>query len=266
MNESVNRAFMYGESVFTTLRMVNGRARDWDLHFDRLKKSAEFIYGPFSEGENWHTYFRDRLETRLGAEEGDKVIRLTLYREQERGLQIHGLASVFDLRLHTDISSYEPSKWEGKKFQLRTVPVNSRPSWWPSYLKTGNYLETILCQKKFLKENDDDVLFLSHDDTVLETSVANIFICRHDKLYTAPTGPHVLDGVMRKRVLGLASAIFHSVTEVDTLRSELLNADGIFGTNSIKGLFLISRIDDYEISASPAFLERFEKLKRVLDT
>lgn len=262
MNESVNRAFMYGESVFTTMRMVKGSVRDWELHFERLKKGVEYVYGPFTDGETWHHFLRDRLETRLDTEEGEKVIRLTLYREQERGLHHHGLISVMDLRLHVDVSAYDPRKFENKNYHMRTVAAPSRPAWWPSYLKSGNYLETILIQKKFMCPDDDDILFLSHDETILESSVANIFICHDGRLFTAPIGPLVLDGVVRKRVLQHAPRIFSTVAESEVLRSEIFKADGVFGTNSVRGLFLISRIDDHEISTTPDFLEKFEFLKR----
>ncbi len=266
MNESVNRAFMYGESVFTTMRMVDGKIRDWELHFERLRKSAEYIYGPFKEGEGWQALLRDRLENRLETEQGDKIIRLTLYREQEkeRGLQTTRLFSLMDIKAHVDTHPFERERWEGKNFHLRTLMATSKPSWWPSYLKAGSYLETILAQKKFLKPGDDDLLFLSHDDTVFESSVANIFVYRNGRLYTAPAGPNVLEGVMRRRVLEKAHGIFSEVSEKETTMKELMKADGIFGTNSVRGLFLISQIDDHDISTSPEFLDRFDKLKRAL--
>ncbi len=265
MNESVNRAFMYGESVFTTMRLVDGRVRDWEGHFERLKKSVEFLYGPFIEGDSWHTYLRDRLEMRLKTEDGDKIIRLTLYREHDRGLQVHGLFSILDLRLHIAHFPYDSVRFEGKRFHLRTVPVISRPSWWPSYLKVGNYLETILAQKKFMKADDDDILFVSHDDTILESSVANIFLCRQGKLFTAPAGPNVLEGVMRKRVLETAHGAFTSVSEIESGMKDIAKADGVFGTNCIRGLFLVTRIDDHEITPTADFMQRLENLKRILN-
>ena len=267
MNESVNRAFMYGESVFSTMRMENGKIRDWELHFERLKKSAEYVYGPFKEGEGWKDLLRDRLEGRLEQESGEKIIRLTLYREQEkeRGLLTTRLLSLMDIKAHVDTHPFEPERWTGKNFHLRTVVSTGRPAWWPSYLKSGSYLETILTQKRFLQPGDDDLLFLSHDETVLEASVANIFVCRHNKLYTAPAGPNVLEGVMRKRVLEKSPGIFSDVLQKETTLKELLHADGVFGTNSIRGLFLISKIDDHELNTSTDFLEKFVQLKRALD-
>ena len=201
MSESINRAFYYGESIFTTMRLMNGQIVDWEYHFDRLKKGAEFLYGPFSDGDDWSMLLRGRLEDRAFLEGGDKVVRLTIYRDQARGLLRSGIVSVNDLKIHIHSSPYDPSRSEGKKLHLRTCGMSKRPHWWPSFLKAGSYLETILAQKMFMRPGDDDVLFLSPQDTVWESSVANIFVVRHNKLYTAPTGPNVLDGVMRRKVI-----------------------------------------------------------------
>lgn len=265
MNESVNRAFLYGESVFTTMRLENGKIRDWEYHFERLKKGTEYLYGPFVDGEDWATHLRDRLETRLATETGNQILRLTLYREKERGLHPTHLMSVMELRVHLGATPFEPERWQGKDLKLRTLEVPPRPHWWPEYLKCGSYLETILAQKKFLRAQDDDLLFISSRGTVLESSVANVFVCRHDRLYTAPTGPRVLDGIMRRRVLEKAAPSFACVEEDETTLTELFKADGVFGTNSVRGLFLISRIDDHEITPSEDFLARYEKLKRDLN-
>ena len=107
---------------------------------------------------------------------------------------------------------------------------------------------------------DDDVLFLSRDDTVLESSVANIFVVRHNKLYTAPAGPNVLQGVMRRKVLDVAHEYFDNAEETETTMEQLIRADAVFGSNSVRGLFLVDRIDDYEITYNQEFLEKFERL------
>lgn len=243
------------------MRMQNGVLRDWDMHFDRLKKSTEFIYGPFTDREDWITRLRNRIETKLSEFEGDKVLRITIYREQERGVMRGSLIASSDLRFHVNSSLFDPSRFENKMLKLRTCPISPRQHWWPSYLKSGNYLETILCQKVYMRPEDDDVLFLSQNDTVLESSVANIFVVRHNNLYTAPTGPNVLDGIMRRKVINVAQDYFENFDETETTMEQLLRADAVFGSNSIRGLFLVDRIDDYEINYTEEFLDKFLKLK-----
>jgi branched-subunit amino acid aminotransferase/4-amino-4-deoxychorismate lyase len=252
---------MYGESVFTTLRMVDGDLKDWNLHFERLKKGAEFLYGPFEEKEEWAFILKNKLDNLLNDYFGNKIVRITLYREQARGLNRQEIISINSLKLHVNGSDLEPNRFENKKLRLRTCHAISRPYWWPSFLKAGNYLETILSQKMYMKPQDDDVLFLSPRDTVLESSVANIFIVRHNNLYTSPPGPNVLEGVMRKKVIDVALDYFDDFEESETSMDQLVRADAIFGSNSVRGLFLVDRIDDYEITYSEEFLNKFQRLK-----
>lgn len=251
---------MYGESVFTTMRMINGFLRDWELHFDRLKKGVEFVYGPFLESD-WDMGLKNRLESRCLMETGDKVIRLTVYREQTRGLLRSGLMGLSDLKIHLSSTPFDPSRFEGKALVLRTCAATPRPHWWPSYLKAGSYLETILAQKRTMQEGDDDILFLSSHDTLLESSVANIFVVRHKKLYTPPLGPNVLDGVMRRKIIECALEFFDDVQESETSMDQIFRADGVFGCNSVRGPFLVERVDDHDINFDQSFLSAFEKLR-----
>ena len=253
---------MYGESVFTTLRMENGILMDWEMHFERLRNGVEFVYGPFSEGTQWIHLLRDRLDNALTDLEGNRIVRLTIYREQHvRGLFLNTMCSVTDLRIHVHTAPIDPAIHVERWVKLRTCPVNRKPSWWPSFLKAGNYLNTILSQKIYLQQGDDDLLFLSERNTVLETSVSNIFVVSHGRLFTPPAGPDVLEGVMRRKVLNLAPVYFTSVSETETTLDQLLKAEGVFCSNSIRGLFLVDRIDDHEITYKEECLEKFRSLK-----
>ena len=257
---------MYGESVFTTMRMSDSRVLDWDLHFDRLKRGVEFLFGPFSHGDQFGDQLRERLENCWQRESGDKILRLTLYRDQEqRGLirPIH--TSVSDLRLHLAASVLDPAR-NDDSLSLRTCSAPVMPDWWPSYLKAGSYLHTIIAQKLFLKPGDDDLLYLSKNDTVTESSVANIFIVRNNKLFTAPPGPQVLEGVMRKKVLNLYGGFFSGCDEDASSLEQLYKADAVFATNSIRGLMIIGKVDNRELKLSNEMKEKlFEFKKRLMD-
>ena len=191
----------------------------------------------------------------------DKVLRLTVFRDQNRGLLRLGPISVTDLSVHVNYSALDPTRYQEKNIKLRTAPAPERPHWWPSFLKAGNYLDTILRQKMYLQPGDDDLLFLSSSDTILESSVANLFVVRHNKLYTPPLGPNVLDGVMRKKVISVAGNFFDEINEVETTMEQLYKADAVFGTNSIRGIFLIDRIDGHELNCPEDFLKKFNLMK-----
>lgn len=258
MSEMLNRAFMYGESIFTTVLMINGEVKDWEYHFERFKKGVDYLYGPFTDDE-WVASLKNRLEYKLGQENGDKVLRICVYREQEKRALRGTMISIMDLKVQMSAEIYGPR--EPRPLSMRVVEGQSRPAWWPSYLKVGNYLETILSQKIHLKPEDDDLIFVSPDGWVRESSVANIFCVRHNKLYTPATGPNVLEGIMRRKVLEVGFDFFDDVIESAPTIEQLRKADMVFGTNSVRGPFLIGRIDDISIEYSPEILEKFDKLK-----
>ncbi len=262
MAESLNRAFLYGESVFTTVRMENGRLKFWDLHFDRLKKGVEFLFGPFNDQENWIPILKNRLESTIQHEDGDKVIRWTIYRHQTRGLRKLNLISISDLKIHVSIHVFEPERTLGQNIRLRTCPAFIKPHWWPEFLKAGSYLETILAQKVYLTDQDDDILFLSPNDLILESSVANIFILKNNQVYTPPAGPNVLDGIMRRKVLDIAQEYFDDVNEESISLEQAMRAEAVFGTNSIRGIFLIKSIDGVDFQPSSEILRKIDLMRQ----
>jgi 4-amino-4-deoxychorismate lyase len=260
MSESRNRGFLYGESVFTTMRMKEDHLSDWEAHFERLKLGAEFLYGPFKE-EDWQIELKNRLETRCQSESGNKILRLALYTEQDRGLRGPVTLSIHDLKMNLSVSNVED--FPDRLINLRSCPAFLKPYWWPSFFKAGNYLETILSQKKYLQKGDDDLLFLSGTDQILESSIANIFVVKGNKLYTAPLGPNVLDGIARRKVLLAAQHVFEDVLEESSSLEQTYKAEGVFGSNSIRGLFLVGKIDDHDISLTEEFKVKFEALRSI---
>jgi branched-subunit amino acid aminotransferase/4-amino-4-deoxychorismate lyase len=260
MSENQNRAFMYGESVFTTLRVVNGNACDWEMHFDRLRRGVEFVFGPFNDGDQWSSLLKNRLELIFEQGDRDRLLRIAIYREASRGLKRGSMISVMDLRLNAQSQLIEHSI--GRLLTLRSAPAPVRPKWWPGYLKAGNYLEVILAQKVYLKPGDDDLLFVTADNLVCESSVANIFFVKGNKLLTPATGPMVLEGVMRKKVIDVANEFFDEVRVGELTLEQLKSADAVFGTNSVRGPFLLGRIDDSEFTYTTEFISTFERLRQ----
>lgn len=252
---------MYGESVFTTMKMVDGILMDWELHFERLRKGVEFVYGPFTEGENWVSLLRDRIKNEASGLSGTSVVRLTFYLDHTRGLFRKQETSISHLRVHLYQTPLDTIQSDFKFYKLKSCPGFGKPQWWPSFLKAGCYLPAILAEKTHQATGYDDVLFVSQDGRILETSVANVFVLKNNMLFTPPLGPDVLDGVMRRKVLKLASSHFSSIREGHFTMEELFHADAIFCSNSVRGLFLVDRIDDHEITYNEEFLKKFRLFK-----
>ena len=244
--DNSNRALLYGEAVFTTMRMIAGSVKEWDSHFQRLKQGIDFVYGPI---ESWHwSPFRLSLEEKLKSFTGNQVLRVAI-----RLKELHPSASMALTvdNLVVEITTREIPKENRFPIKLRSIKQSARPDYWPSFLKSANSLE-------------DDLLFLNEEGLIQESSIANIFIIREGKLLTPKLGANVLDGIMRRKVLKIASNFFKEVHEVDILFNESFTADAIFLTNSVRGPFLVDRIDQFAISYPNDFLKKFADIKELV--
>jgi para-aminobenzoate synthetase / 4-amino-4-deoxychorismate lyase len=86
-------------------------------------------------------------------------------------------------------------------------------------------------------------LIVDRDGGVLEASRANIFAVRNGALLTPPTDGRILPGITRARLIEIASETGMEVDETGLSREDLLAADEVFLTGSIRGIEQVSSLD-----------------------
>jgi para-aminobenzoate synthetase / 4-amino-4-deoxychorismate lyase len=79
-------------------------------------------------------------------------------------------------------------------------------------------------------------LVIDADDAVLEASRANIFAVRDGALLTPPTDGRILPGTTRARLIEIADGAGLEVSETALRREDLLAADEVFLTGSVRGV------------------------------
>lgn len=124
-----------------------------------------------------------------------------------------------------------------KGFKVKISSVRRNESSPLTYLKSLNYLENILEHEKCADEGYGEVLFLNCSGKIAEGSVSNVFFIKDNKIFTPSVGCGLLDGIVRKFVIGS-----FDVTEGKFSLEELLDADGVFLTNSVMGIMKVSGI------------------------
>jgi para-aminobenzoate synthetase/4-amino-4-deoxychorismate lyase len=86
-------------------------------------------------------------------------------------------------------------------------------------------------------------LIVDAEGTVLEASRANIFAVRDGALFTAPLDGRILPGITRMRVLEIAGDMGMEATETGLSRDDLLAADEVFLTGSVRGIERVDSVD-----------------------
>jgi branched-chain amino acid aminotransferase len=112
-----------------------------------------------------------------------------------------------------------------------------------SRLKPLGYLDSILAAREAVERGADDALFLNGRDQVACTTIANLFAIEGDRLITPPTTDGVLAGIMRGLVLAAATGVGLRPVEASLAPADLLIADAVFLTNSVRFLSPVVSLD-----------------------
>jgi branched-chain amino acid aminotransferase len=245
-----DRGFLYGETLFETMRAHAGRIALWERHVTRLVETADRLGFVLPYGVE---ALRAQCDALLAANGGtgadqDAVIRLTLSRGQSaRGLDP---ADAHDPAVLLTCSALPP----GLAAKARSGYRVGRATWhkpgaraWPLFAKTGNYLHSVLARQSAGPDVDEALLF---DDAgnLAEGSFSNVFLVRANALYT-PSLQYCLPGVARAEVLALARAARIPVHETSLDEGDLASADEVFLTNAVRGPMPVIAACEHEFAA-----------------
>jgi amino-transferase class IV len=91
-------------------------------------------------------------------------------------------------------------------------------------------------------------LLTEADGEALEAGWANLFAARDGALFTPPTDGRILPGVTRAAAIAIARGLGIDVEERHLGRHDLLAADEVFLTGSIRGLVPVRALDGIELA------------------
>jgi len=226
-----NRGLRYGDGLFETLRMHDGKILNEDFHFERFFQGMKLL--EFDIPENFspvffHHAIKDLLQ--INSIKENARIRLMVFRND---------GNIFDTESNFPNYIIEasalPQQLELNETGLLVdiFPTAKKSCDIYSNLKSNNYLLPVMAAR-FAKRNKlDDVILLNSCGRICESAIANIFIIKNNKIYTPPLSEGCVAGTMRRCMLEKFSLKKFTVLEKKLSVDSILDADEFFLTNSI---------------------------------
>lgn len=234
-----SRAFLYGDGVFESIRIRNGRPINLDNHIKRLIEGAKAIKmrpASFLSTEFFESRIVELCE-KSGIREGGKC-RISLDRLAGGTYMPETNETQYFIDVHY---------LENNEFQLNTKGLEvdiymdiKKSKSFLSTFKVKNGLVYVLAALKAQERGLDDLFITNDRGGILESSNSNLFVVSNGVLYTPGLDEGCLAGTMRMQVINLALKNGIKVYECNILPQNLLAADEIFLTNAIKGLTWVS--------------------------
>jgi branched-chain amino acid aminotransferase len=263
----LDRGFLYGDSVFETLRTYAGSPFALGEHLERLEESARRVL------------IRLPVEQRALSEEVRAAIAAAGNPESfarvmvtrgvgELGLDPGSARDPLRVIIVAPLVPPDPRQYaEGVPvITYRAQRIGEATG--SEGAKVGNYLTAVLAMREARAAGAVEALILGSDGCILEGSTSNVFFVRGRTLVTPPLASGILAGITRAHVLSIAAELGLE-TELATVRKDDLEAlDECFISSSIREILPVVRIDDCTIgSEAPGattltLLEEFRRRAR----
>ena len=237
----LDRAALYGDALFETIRVAAGRAIELAAHLERMSRSARALGFPRIDdvetvGRNAVGGLVRHIEDRHAAHPAG-IVRLTL----SRGAGDWGFAPGENLRSHL-VAHWFPTPADFETRRSRGVRV-----WIAEGLaggvfaghKTASALVYVEARRRARALGFDEALLEDGEGGLAEASSANLFAVIRDRIITPPTRLPLLPGIARRRILEIAPA---GAEERPLYPTDLDQASEAFLTNSVYGVVPIVEV------------------------
>lgn len=250
---AANERLFLGEGLFETIKVVQSKPCFPELHWQRLKNSAQTLGISFTLSvEAWQQLLLVKIRQEQLLDGGIKVILTG--GEAARGLLVQGQYN----QLLVHCFSFSPLV---KPVRLNTAAW-LRDAANPLYqLKTLNYLEAILARRQAVEEGADDALFFNTQHCVTEASCANIFFLHQGRLITPALEDGVLPGITRSRILNHCYQLAIDCVEMSISKEMITQAEAAFLSSSLQGIQQVAFFEQQEfVQNHPIVLRLMESL------
>ena len=230
-----NRAYLYGDGLFESIRVLNGKAINFENHHKRMMEGAKVLKMRIP---SFYTveFFSAKIEELIlksGITEGAKC-KISIDR-------IGGATYSPDsneVNFFIEIYPYEANLFElnSKGLEIDIYTDLKKQKNFLSNYKTKNGLVYVMAAITAKEKNLDDLLITNDKGGILESTNSNLFVVSNGVLYTPGLDEGCLAGTMRMQVINIALQHNIKVYECNILPQNLLAADEIFFTNAIRGI------------------------------
>lgn len=243
----LDQGFLFGASVYETIRTYGGRVFLLKRHLARLRESARALDIALDVTDD---EIAARVEeTLVAAGNPESSIRIVVSAgvgpiDYRAGSTARPTVVV----IVRPLPDYPESLYlEGVRTVIVPMMRATRGGLDPR-IKSSNLLVNVLALREAQKHKAYEAILLNSDGYVAEGSMSNIFMVAKRVVRTAPLSAGILEGITRELLIDVARARGIAVEEKAFRPEELLRADEAFMTASARQIVPIVQVDETRIA------------------
>lgn len=235
-----SRGLRYGDGLFETMKVINGRLQLGNWHMERLFAGLRLLQ--FEPPAHFNAdYLTDNILKLVHRNGHSRLARVRLMIFRANGA-LYDTVSNYP---HHVIQSWPlqdaQHEWNESGWEIgfhRTARKAMDPL---ANAKTNNYLPYVMAAMDAKKHKWNDAVLLNAAGRIADATIANIFLVKQGTVYTPPASDGPVLGVMRRYLIQFCRNKGVSLEEKPLSEIELMDADEIFLTNTSYGIRWVAR-------------------------
>ncbi len=236
-----DRGFQYGDGLFETIVVFNGKPLFLQRHFSRLALGCQRLLIPQPDFS-----LLEQEARQLASEAEQAVLKLII----TRGSGGRGYRQPDEIH-PTRLFSLHPFPIFAANFQthgIRARLCHYRLAHNPvlAGIKHLNRLEQILARAEWQDDSIQEGILLDCHGQVVEGTMSNLFVVKDRVLYTSALKNCGVAGIVRQMVLEFAEQQSLAVRQEDFGVADVLQADELFVSNSVIGIWPVIELEQQD--------------------
>lgn len=232
--------FRYGWGAFETLRVHRRRPLFVDRHLTRLWATAQVLH--LGDEDCQPSWLKEIQQTIKRAKLEDGIINLYWTRGAPPGFAGRRIVCA-----RTTGTVRAPVS---RPVRLWTAPWRVEATMPAVGAKTLSYFANMFASICAAHEGFDGALILNAERHIADGSTFSIFLVEGDRLSTPSEAAGALPGVTRGLIIEAATDLGVRVSQRRIPVRRLLEADALFITSALRGIAVVSGVDDHRLSAT----------------
>jgi len=238
----LDRVLHYGDGLFETMAVRDGQIHLWDTHWERLSLGCKKLSINLPSKDIFENEIALLIDNKNNQE--NYIIKLIVTRGiGERGYRYtpkQDITRILSCHSWPNYSDEFQSAGVAVRYCETILSKNSKLAG----IKHLNRLEQVLARNEWNTDEFQEGLMLTDDGYIVDGTMSNVFIVKDNMIITPDISLCGVAGFMRHTVVETAKALGISVNEKTLTKSELEQADEVFLTNTIFGIWPVRVITE----------------------
>jgi 4-amino-4-deoxychorismate lyase len=237
---SLDRGLLYGDGLFETIAVSNGEPVYWSRHMARLQAGCERLGIPWVDADRLADEARGLLQG---------VDRCVLKIVVTRGTGGRGYRPPPEPQPTRIIQRHPwpdfPARCGEQGVTVRLCEQRLGYNPLLAGIKHLNRLDQVMARQEWTDPDIMEGLMADTNGNLIEGTMSNLFVVQDQVLITPELGRCGVAGIMRAAVMELAGELPLQVALRDFGMTALLQADEVFLTNSVIGIWPVVRLGEH---------------------